>query len=106
MVSTQNGIPWWYGQGLGQGRPAPPDLSRLDPGGALARAVEPRRVIGGVVYSSNEVIEPGVIEGFNPGAEHLVLGEPGDGESEGSSEIFDHGLVQVVTRIRTRRAQS
>lgn len=79
---VQNGIPWWYGQGLGQ-RPLPPDLSRLDPGGALARAVEPRRVIGGVVYSSNEVIEPGVIEGFNPGAEHLVLGEPGDGESEG-----------------------
>lgn len=79
---VQNGIPWWYAQGLAPHRPAPPDLSRLDPGGALARAIEPRRVIGGVVYSSNVVVAPGVIEGYNPGAEHLILGEPGDGEGE------------------------
>jgi len=38
VVFAQNGIPWWYAQGLG-GKPPPPDLSRLDPGGALARAI-------------------------------------------------------------------
>lgn len=99
---VQNGIPWWYAQGLPAGRPTPPDLSRLDPGGALARAVEARRVIGGVVYSSNEVVAPGVIEGYNPGAEHLVLGEPGDAEGEATLALREcvarAGLPSPATR--------
>src|SRR6185295_9925391 len=43
FVFVQNGIPWWYAAGLEsethRARPRPPDLSRLDPGGALARAI-------------------------------------------------------------------
>ena len=39
VVFAQNGIPWWYGHGLGPSRPPAPDLSRLDPDGALAKAV-------------------------------------------------------------------
>src|SRR5690242_15105499 len=35
VVFVQNGIPWWYGHGLSPSRPPAPDLSRLDPGGAL-----------------------------------------------------------------------
>ena len=31
VAFVENGIPWWYGHGLGA-RPAAPDLSRLDPG--------------------------------------------------------------------------
>ena len=37
VVFAQNGIPWWYAQGLSSERPKPPDLSALDPGGKLAR---------------------------------------------------------------------
>ncbi|MGH8707881.1 MAG: ketopantoate reductase family protein, partial [Burkholderiales bacterium] len=36
VVFAQNGIPWWYAQGLAGRRPPPPELARLDPGGALA----------------------------------------------------------------------
>ena len=52
FVFVQNGIPWWYAMGLSASRPPPPALARLDPGGALARAIAPERVIGAVVYLS------------------------------------------------------
>jgi 2-dehydropantoate 2-reductase len=76
VVFVQNGIPWWYAQGLAPDRPPPPDLSPLDPGGALARAVAPERVIGAVVFSANEVIAPGVVRNNAPQRNVLVLGEP------------------------------
>jgi 2-dehydropantoate 2-reductase len=77
-VFVQNGIPWWYAQGLGTARPRPPDLSRLDPGGALARAIPPERVIGAVVYSSNDLVAPGAVLNHSAGRNMLVLGEPDD----------------------------
>ncbi len=46
VVFVQNGIPWWYAQGLAAGRSRLPDLSRLDPGGRLAQAVAPGCVVG------------------------------------------------------------
>jgi 2-dehydropantoate 2-reductase len=87
FVFAQNGVPWWYAQGLSSSRPAPPDLSRLDPGGVLARALVPERVIGAVVYSSNDPIEPGVVENRSPGRNMLVLGEPDDRASKRVSDL-------------------
>ncbi len=78
VVFCQNGIPWWYPLGLSSARPRPPDLSRLDPGGRLARAVAPERVVGGVVYSANEVTAPGVVENHTPGRNMLVIGAADD----------------------------
>jgi 2-dehydropantoate 2-reductase len=66
VVFAQNGIPWWYDE----------RLERLDPGGRLARAVQPERVLGGVAYSANEIVEPGVIENHVPGNNMLVIGRP------------------------------
>lgn len=87
FVFAQNGIPWWYAQGLSVSRPRPPDLSRLDPGGGLARALAPDRVIGGVVYSSNDLAEPGVIHNFTPGQNMLVLGAPDDRPAERVAQL-------------------
>jgi 2-dehydropantoate 2-reductase len=78
VVFAQNGIPWWYGHGLPPSRRRPPDLSRLDPGGALARAVGAERALGGVIFSANTVIEPGVIENTTPQMNSLTVGEPDD----------------------------
>jgi len=78
VVFCQNGIPWWYAQGLAASRPRPPDLARLDPGGALARAVALERVVGGVIYSANEVLEPGVVRNNTAGSNTLTVGEPDD----------------------------
>jgi 2-dehydropantoate 2-reductase len=82
VVFCQNGIPWWYKIGLRAGRPAPPDLSRLDPGGILARRIPPDRIIGGVVYSPNEVERPGVVVNTGDGADRLLVGELDDRASD------------------------
>jgi 2-dehydropantoate 2-reductase len=82
FVFVQNGVPWWYATGLRSGphsaRPLPPDLSRLDPGGALQRAIGPGRVIGAVVYSSNDLRRPGVVVNHTAGRDMLVVGEIDD----------------------------
>ncbi len=74
VVFAMNGIPWWYFHREG----GPHDgrrLDRIDPGGAVWRAVEPQRAVGGIVYSSCTVIRPGVIEVAH-GNNRLLLGEP------------------------------
>jgi 2-dehydropantoate 2-reductase len=82
VIFAQNGIPWWYDIGLPAAHPAPPDLSFLDPGGALRAAVPKERIIGGVIFSSNEVIEPGVVANLSPERNMLLIGECDDRASE------------------------
>ncbi|MFN0162958.1 MAG: 2-dehydropantoate 2-reductase [Burkholderiales bacterium] len=60
IVPMQNGIPWWYFQrhgGLHEGK----TVASVDPSGAIARAIDPRRIIGCVVYPAAEIAAPGVI---------------------------------------------
>jgi 2-dehydropantoate 2-reductase len=80
VVFAQNGIPWWYSIGLSPDHP-PPDLAFLDPGGALRAAVSPERIIGGVIFSSNEIIEPGVAANLSPDRNMLLVGECDDRQS-------------------------
>ena len=60
VISTQNGIPWWYFQNHG-GELDGLCLERVDPGGIVASAIEPRRIVGSLAYFSTDVAEPGVI---------------------------------------------
>jgi 2-dehydropantoate 2-reductase len=80
VVFAQNGIPWWYGIGLSKDRPAPPELSRLDPQGKLKAALNTRHIVGAVVYSANEVREPGVIVNNVPSNNMLVVGQVDDSD--------------------------
>lgn len=66
-----NGIPWWYQHGR---KGAQGTLPLLDPDGALWRDVKPERTLGCVVFSPNDMVEPGVI--VHNGAHKLVVGEP------------------------------
>jgi len=83
FVFVQNGIPWWYAQGISSARPRPPDLSKLDPGGALARALRPERVVGAVAYSSNDLDAPGRVTNHSAGRNMLVVGAPDDRDTPG-----------------------
>ena len=58
VVSTQNGIPWWYFQSLG-GEFDGLRLERVDPGGVIASAIEPRRVVGSLAYFATDLASPG-----------------------------------------------
>jgi 2-dehydropantoate 2-reductase len=102
FVFVQNGIPWWYAQGIESrsqdARPPPPDLSRLDPEGALARAVAPARVIGAVVYSSNDLVAPGEVLNYSTGRNMLVVGETDDRQTPRVAAL--RGIAQGLRERR------
>jgi 2-dehydropantoate 2-reductase len=56
----QNGIPWWYFQRHGGQYDGTPVVA-ADPDGSIARAVDPARIIGTVVYPAAVLEAPGVV---------------------------------------------
>jgi 2-dehydropantoate 2-reductase len=88
VVFAMNGIPWWYLY-RGEGTAPAPDLSRLDPQGALAREIGHERVIGCMINSANEVIEPGVIRNSPMTKNKFTLGEPDGSVSRRIRAISD-----------------
>src|SRR5579863_7010397 len=102
VVSTQNGIPWWYFQGFG-GKWDGLRLERVDPGGVISSAIDADRVVGSIVYFSTEITSPGVIQ-HNEG-NRIPLGEPNGTRSERSREIAEALIASglrcpVTTRLR------
>jgi 2-dehydropantoate 2-reductase len=86
VVSTQNGVPWWYFQDY------PGDLNnlrleRVDPGGAIAGAIEPRRVIGSLAYFATDIVEPGVIRHIE--GNRMSFGEPDGSKSDRVKKIAE-----------------
>lgn len=102
VVSTQNGIPWWYFQGFG-GDWEGLRLERVDPGGVISSAIEARRVVGSIVYFATEIAEPGVIH--HTEGNRITLGEPDGTRSERLRRIAEALIAAgfrcpVTTRIR------
>ncbi len=77
VLFPQNGMPWWYSLGLA-GRPAPPDLGIFRHAGAFLAEVPMERILGGVVYSANEVVAPGVVRNNSPGDNRIEIGALGE----------------------------
>jgi 2-dehydropantoate 2-reductase len=86
VVSTQNGIPWWYFQNYG-GVLDGLRLERVDPGGVIAASIEPRRVIGSLAYFATDVPEPGVIH--HAEGNRISFGEPDGTKSERVKSIAE-----------------
>ena len=61
VVTVQNGIPWWYFQRHGGSLDGAP-LELLDPGGVIAGALAPERIVGCVAYQAATIPEPGVVQ--------------------------------------------
>lgn len=79
VVSTQNGIPWWYFQGHG-GELEGLRIERVDPGGVISSSIEPRRVVGSLAYFATDIVEPGVIR--HTEGNKISFGEPDGSKSE------------------------
>jgi 2-dehydropantoate 2-reductase len=84
VVSAQNGIPWWYFQRHG-GELEGIHLETVDPGGEVARVIDPARVIGCVVYPATSLVSPGVVRHVEGG--RFSLGELDGQESVRSLEL-------------------
>ncbi len=82
IVFAQTGIPWWYDLGLAADQPKPPELGFLDPGGTLRAAVSPQRIVGGVIFSANEIAEPGIVVNNSTDRNALLIGECDDRQSQ------------------------
>jgi 2-dehydropantoate 2-reductase len=105
VVFAQNGIPWWYDLGLPADHPPPPNLSFLDPGGLLRAAIPKERIIGGVIFSSNEIVAPGMVANLSPDRNMLLVGECDDrasGRIERLRTALDDAAIgsPSVSRIR------
>jgi 2-dehydropantoate 2-reductase len=90
VVSMINGVPWWYFHRLAgpyEGR----RLESVDPGGRIAAAIEPERVIGAVVYPAAELVQPGLVRVLE--GNRFTLGEPDGRRSE---------RVETLSRALTR----
>jgi 2-dehydropantoate 2-reductase len=103
VVSTQNGIPWWYFQNHG-GELDGLRLERVDPHGVVAAAFEPRRVLGSLVYFSTDIPEPGVIH--HTEGNRISLGEPDGTRSDRAKRIAEALIAAgfrcpVSTRFRS-----
>jgi 2-dehydropantoate 2-reductase len=79
IVPMQNGIPWWYFQRHGgpfEGR----RVAAVDPDGTITDAIDPRRIIGCVVYPACELAAPGVVRHIE--GDRFPLGELDGTETE------------------------
>ena len=102
VVSTQNGIPWWYFQGFG-GEYEGIHLERVDPGGVISSAIEARSVVGSIVYFATEISAPGVIQHIE--GNRISLGEPDGTRSDRCRRIAEALIASglrcpLTTRIR------
>jgi len=102
VVSTQNGIPWWYFQGFGREWEGI-HLERVDPSGVISAAIDARRVVGSIVYFATEIAAPGVIQHIE--GNRISLGEPDGTRSDRCRHIAEALIASglrcpVTTRIR------
>lgn len=98
-VFAINGIPWWWHKGLNV--PQTP-LFHLDPDGQLWNRLKDR-TLGCVIYSPNEVIEPGVIRSALK--DRWMLGEPDGSDSERLNrvaEIFQSAGIRGLATTNLR----
>jgi 2-dehydropantoate 2-reductase len=102
VVSTQNGIPWWYFQHHG-GELEGLVLERVDPHGIIASSIDPRRVVGSLAYFSTDIPSPGVIH--HTEGNRISFGEP-DGTRTDRTRRIAEALIAagfrcpVTTRFR------
>jgi len=60
VLTTQNGVPWWYFEKLDSPY-AGQRLNSVDPGGEIARHIPVDCVIASIAYPAAEIVSPGVI---------------------------------------------
>jgi len=102
VLSTLNGVPWWFLDGFG-GPAAGRHLDCVDPGGFIASVLPAARVIGGTVHLSASSPAPGEVSWRSGNG--LIVGEL-DGSSTPRLESLAAALraagfdVTVSARIR------
>jgi 2-dehydropantoate 2-reductase len=74
FVFPQNGIPWWYFDGI-ESRYKGTRLKTLDADGVLSRTFEPANIIGAIAFKPTDQLAPAHIRLADSAADSLTLGE-------------------------------
>ncbi|RKE69651.1 ketopantoate reductase family protein [Pseudorhodoplanes sinuspersici] len=74
VVFPQNGMTWWYPLKLSPKCPTPPKLPIFDLGEAFLKAMRLDQIVGGLIYSANEVEAPGIIRNNSPDHNRMDIG--------------------------------
>lgn len=61
VIMAMNGVFWWYGIGF-QPKGVAVDCTLLDPGAKLAGLLDPAQIQGAIIYATNQVVAPGVVQ--------------------------------------------
>jgi len=86
LLTTQNGIPWWYFQnhdGIHEGK----TIRAVDPNGRIASTIDPKHIVGCIAYPAAEIVEPGVIRHIE--GSRFPIGELDGRETERTRLISD-----------------
>jgi len=90
ILTTQNGIPWWYFQNHG-GEYEGTVVRSVDPNGVLASTINPDNIVGCIAFPAAEIASPGVIK-------HIEGNRFPIGELDGSDSQRAHDMVDMLTR--------
>jgi 2-dehydropantoate 2-reductase len=90
VFTAMNGVPWWFLNGFG-GDFANRDLSSIDPGSLIAKAIPASQVIGCVVHATCSTPQPGLVK--HQFGNKLIVGEP-----SGDDSARLHSLVELFTQ--------
>jgi 2-dehydropantoate 2-reductase len=90
VFTAMNGVPWWFLKGFG-GDFANRDLSSIDPGSLIAKAIPASQVIGCVVHATCSTPQPGLVK--HQFGNKLIVGEP-----SGDDSARLHSLVELFTQ--------
>jgi len=107
MVMVQNGLPWWYFEGIDSPWRGV-SLSSLDPDGILKKCINLGQVIGAVIHKPVMVTKPGHLYIPEIRADRLVIGEL-DGQHRSrldviASMVGGSGLpVEITNDIRAAK---
>ena len=102
IVTTMNGVPWWFFDHFGGALSGTP-LKSVDPDGTLARVIPTQNLIWGVINCSVSELPDGTLEHTN--AQHLVMGKADDdlaGVDE-VAEVIRAGGYKCVLSDNIRR---
>ncbi|MFL6692209.1 MAG: 2-dehydropantoate 2-reductase [Ramlibacter sp.] len=84
VLTAMNGVPWWFFDGFG-GALAGTRLKAVDPGGAIARAIPSRHIVGCVVHASCSLKSPGYVKQHF--GNKLIIGEPSGEKTQRVREL-------------------
>lgn len=103
VLTAMNGVSWWFLHGLDTPL-RQHTLRSVDPTGAIAAAIPPERVIGGVVHASCSTDAPGIVRRHF--GNKLIIGEPAGGSSprlQALEALLQRSGLELETSSRIQR---